>query len=362
MKETSRNLLVGLTVLVGLVLLAALVITFRELPGFMQVGYGVRILFDDSAGLQPGADVICAGQRIGHVTAVDFIDADPRKGIVVDAVIDRGVKVPGDVNAYIRARGLAGGAMIELRSDGRSPGADRKIAWIPTDRVLTLEKAPALPASGLIPAELTADIREAMGSMKTLADRLNGFLAPPTATASAPASGPARRANFHRTLARLDDALGHVNEVFGDPTNQANFKAGLNNFKTAADAAAQAMEQIKTLVAAAKKTLADVSVVAKTGSKTFADVSTAAKGSAKRFDELAAKLIVNADQLGRAVTIFNRIAAKMESGDGTAGKLINDPALYNALLGATRQLKISLARLQEVLEQWKEHGVKMHLK
>jgi len=348
MKETSRNLLVGLTVLVGFALLAALIVTFRELPGFMQVGYGVRILFDDSAGIQPGADVICAGKRIGHVTAVDFIDSDPRKGVVVEAVIDRGVKVPGDVNAYIRSRGLAGGAMIELRSDGKPPGAHRKITWIPTDRVLTLEKAPALPAGGLIPRELTHDIREAMGSMKTLADRLNGFLTPPTATASAPASGPTRRANLHRTLARLDDALGHFNEVFGDPTNQANFKAGLSNFKTAADAAAQAMKQVKTLVTAAKKTFADVSAVAKT--------------SAKRFDELAGKLIVNADQLGRAITIFNRVAAKMETGDGTVGKLLNDPALYNTLLDATRQLKVSLARLQQVLEQWKEHGVKMHLK
>ena len=123
MKERTRNVLVGLTVLVALVVLGGMIIIFQELPDFLRLGYPVKIRFPSGSGLATGSDVMLVGQRVGRVTDVEFTDGDARKGVTVTAMIDRDVNVPGKVNAYVRSRGFTGNAIIDMVADGKSPGA-----------------------------------------------------------------------------------------------------------------------------------------------------------------------------------------------------------------------------------------------
>ncbi|MCK4625943.1 MAG: hypothetical protein KAV00_11575, partial [Phycisphaerae bacterium] len=69
----------------------------------------------------------------------------------------------------------------------------------------------------------------------------------------------------------------------------------------------------------------------------------------------------DADRLGKVLTSLHRTAVKIEKGTGTAGKIINDPALYENLINTTKQLKTTLDTLQELLEKWNKEGVKMKL-
>lgn len=314
MKEQTRNLLVGVTVLVALAVLGAMIIIFQELPTFMQVGYVIELEFPDSGGVTDGCDVLLAGKRIGRITHVEF-KADVRSGVVLTALIDTHVNIPGDVNAYVGPRGFTGGAVVHLRCDGRPPNAGRKdpatgqpLAWIP----------------------------------KTGQARIEGRIADTGFIPSA-------------TLAKLDAALEAVNKTLGDAQNQANFRASLEKLKTGLDSFTKAADDAAAALAEARELFDKAKL-------TFAEVSDATKSASGRFDQLADRLIDDADCLGQVLTAFHRWAAKLDSADGTAGKLVNDPKLYNNLVDATAQLKATLDSLEDLLTEWKEKGIKVELK
>ncbi len=355
MTDRRRNLLVGITVLTAMIILGGMIVIFRELPGFMRPGYELRFTYWDTGCVREGSDVLLAGIRIGRVSEITFTGGDAREGVTIIATIESDINIPGDVNAYFqRGGGLSGDGVIALSRDGRTPGSDRKIAWLPKDEVFTMPVCwpPGGGGRRLLPNELVTDIREAMRSFKSLAETLNTFLTPPPAHAAATTvptttttGAPARPStptppNLHTTLAKLDAALDAINKNLGDKENQANFKAALANFNIAASAATAAMEDLGSMAG---------------------DVSSATKSASKRFDELMAGLTADADRLGKVLTSLHRTAVKIEKGQGTAGKIINDPALYENLLNATKQLQTTLDTLQELLEKWKTEGVKMKL-
>jgi len=360
MKERTRNLTVGLTVLVALVLLGAMIVIFRELPSFMRVGYGVKVSFPDARGITAGADVQMAGIRVGRVAEVALDDRENRtKGALLTLVIDRHVNVPEDANFYI-GRGFVGGATVHIRRDGRRPGADRGPNWLPKDRVLTIEGAVEPGGGGLIPQDLVDDTRGAMSSVKRLADAMNDFMGPPkrpgegeTPTTPTTTTGPgqpppAKPANLHETMARLDAALSAVSKVLGDPENQANIKDALVKFKTAAIATEEAMTKLTAM--------------ADSATETFGSISKAADSTSKQYQALGAKLTDAADRLGGVLTGMHRVVAEVESGQGTAGKLLRDPALYEGMVDAARELKSTLVQMQKFLADMQKAGIPIKVK
>lgn len=361
MKERTRNLTVGLTVLVALVLLGAMIVIFRELPSFMRVGYGVKVRFPDARGIAAGADVQMAGVRVGRVAEVTLEEGESRTtGALLTLVIDRHVNVPEDANFYI-GRGFVGGATVHIRRDGRLPGADRPPNWLPKDRVLTIDGAVEPGGPGFIPQDLVDDMRGAMGSVKRLADALNDFMAPPkrppesetpttatTTTGPGEPTAPTKPANLHETMARLDAALSAVSKVLGDPENQANIKDALAKFKTAAIATEEAMRKLTTMADSATETLGSI--------------SKAADSTSKQYQALAAKLTDAADRLGNVLTSMHRVVAEVESGQGTAGKLLRDPALYEGMVDAAKELKSTLVQMQKFLADMHKLGIPIKLK
>lgn len=356
MTDNRRNLLVGITVLTAVIILGGMIVIFRELPGFMRPGYELRFTSWDTGSVREGSDVLLAGIRVGRVSEIDFTGGSAREGITIIATIDHKIDIPGDVNAYFQRGGFSGGGgSIILSRDGRTPGSARKdpttggpLAWLPKDKVFTMKADwPPGGGGGLIPDELVAEIRGAMSSFKSLADTLSSFFGPPptqAATTSAPAgqtsTKPPVPPNFHTTMVKLDAALDAINKNLGDKENQANFKAALENFKVAAAAATEAMKDVKSMVG---------------------DVSVATKSASRRFDELMTALTADADRMGQVLTSLHRTAVEIEKGEGTAGKLVNDPALYENLTEAAKQLQDTLKTLQELLAKWEKEGVKMKM-
>ena len=263
-------------------------------------------------------------------------------------VIKRKYRVPGDVNPYIRGRGLAGGAMLELRSDGREPGASRgqQMQWLPQkkDEVVTLrppKDAPSGPPS-IIPPELTRDVRAAMQSFSKVAEGLNTFIAPPD---GAPTTRPA---NLHVTMAKLDRAMDAVNAILGDQDSQDNIKGAFAGMKAAAEATRLTMKEMRALASEARTSVGKI--------------TTRATATAARFDKLAGRLVEDADHLGKLLTALSKAAEKLSTDEGTAGKLLTDPKLYNDLLDTAAQLKAALTTLRELLQQWKSRGLTIRMK
>ena len=95
--------------------------------------------------------------------------------------------------------------------------------------------------------------------------------------------------------------------------------------------------------------------------KSFVTAAGSANTVTKRVDQLALKLIEDAEKISTLLATINRIAIKLEKGEGTAGKLLSDPKLYNNLLKATDQTKIMLKEFSDLVKTWKESGIKVKM-
>lgn len=315
MKENTRNVAVGLAVLVALCILAGMILLFAGLPAAFHRGYTLRMTFPATADAREGDPIHLRGMAVGQVTHIGFTDGDPRKGVTLTTRIDRHVRIPANTKAYIYTKGLAGGAYVQLEPSGElplDPATGRPMQFLPTDRVTVLA---GVLKTGMIPD----DVREGLKSFSKLAENLNKLIAPesaPAATTGPAATGPAARPQgLKATVAKLNKALDGLNDVL-DEKNRANFR----------------------------KMLANLS---------------ATSGEAEK---LTRKLVEDADKLSTVLDTVNRAVKKLDSGQGSAAKFLNDPELYHNLVDAGDQLTKLLTEMRQLTQQWKEKGVNLKLK
>lgn len=109
--NSTRDLVVGLFVLVGLVAIGYLSLQV----GGLEFGGEKRIVlhatFDDIGGLSVRAPVRIAGVKIGQVSAID-LDDDLRAEVALE--VDRGLGLSIDSAAAIRTSGLLGDQFISV--------------------------------------------------------------------------------------------------------------------------------------------------------------------------------------------------------------------------------------------------------
>ncbi|MCK4600947.1 MAG: MCE family protein, partial [Phycisphaerae bacterium] len=291
MSERRQNIAVGITVIVALLMICGMILIFAGLPQIFQGGYKLKILLPSTGGAREGDYVHLTGMRVGRITKVEFTNpGDPRDGITLTTRIRDNVLLPGNTNAYI-TQGIMGGAYIELYPEGplrtdRLTG--ELMEFFPTDRVTTIEGI--IKGSGL-----AAEFKPAMESLAKLADSINSLIEPPpqdeqlpTTQDGVPATAPAPRpAGLRETIENLNHTMDAVHK-----------------FAIEAEKAAK-------------------------------NIASAATTGEQRLNDVAAKMVDGAEKMSAFMTTINRIASNIETGDGTAGQLINDPALYNNLTEAT---------------------------
>jgi phospholipid/cholesterol/gamma-HCH transport system substrate-binding protein len=123
----------------------------------------------------------------------------------------------------------------------------------------------------------------------------------------------------------------NMNVVVGDTENQANVKQTIGNI-------AQATAQ-------AHQTLASI--------QTFSDTGT------EQLDQLGQKVGLVAEQIEGALSQMRQLMAKVDSGQGTAGKLINDGRLYENLLESSQELEMMLEQLKRWAADAREKGIRI---
>jgi len=108
----------------------------------------------------------------------------------------------------------------------------------------------------------------------------------------------------------------NLNELAGDAENQANLKTSLANLARASDKA----------------------------------------------DELMRRLITVAEEVSKLLLTLQAGAEKLNTPEGTAGKFLNDPELYNRLLLASEQMEGLLKDVRRLVQKWDAQGMGVQLK
>ena len=79
-----------------------------------------------------------------------------------------------------------------------------------------------------------------------------------------------------------------------------------------------------------------------------------ARGEIKRMsDNLNQRL----GQIAESLQRIQSVTQKIDQGQGTAGKLVNDPKLYDALTDTAAELKLTVKDLRRLIQQWEQEGI-----
>ena len=135
--NASRDLVVGLFVLVGLGALAYLSLQIGGLEFGSQEKIVLRATFDDIGGLSARAPVRVAGVKVGQVSGI-ALDEDLRATVSME--IETGLDLSIDSSAAIRTAGLLGDQFIavELGAEDESLQDGEEFSF--TESALSIDK------------------------------------------------------------------------------------------------------------------------------------------------------------------------------------------------------------------------------
>lgn len=356
MGERARNIIVGLTTLAGVAGLVAMLMLFGHLPTWLERGYLVKVELKEAAGLSVGSRVKMSGLDIGRVVALEMETTPRGPMVVVSVLVDESIRIPRGVRARTEQPLIGGSPTLALdvsHLDPRDPRFSELIAPLPTDgsarivgeaqRPLTefalqLKAAMAEPTRAF---EKLAGALEELSAEWTLVGRNLNLLLEQRSLAEVDQGH--MLGNLATVLARADQRLKELEAVTanlqqwtGDPELRQYVHRALAN-------AAELSEEMRQLAAKVSQTT---------------DRATGLIESAgQNLERLVGRLVASADDFSAAVRSLQEAADKARVGEGTLGKLLTDPSLYDNLNDAVVRLKEAIVEFHLLLEKWKKEGL-----
>ncbi len=320
--QKRRNIIVGFFVIIALISLVWLLFKFGELPTVVRkVGsYDVLVRFPMATGIERNTSVRFCGFQIGSVTRIDppkplpDLNTGERKHqtVIVLSIDKQFDRIPADVEIQLVMRGLSS-SYIELVQTVFDANAD-------AGPFLTggMERQGVVGGgSEFIPEEIQTKIMEVAADLRVL--------------------------------------IGHVNTIIGDQENQSNVKASLAHIAEVTAKATGIADQTRKALEDANDTLREFRLLAETG-------RTAIAGLDEKLDKAVAALTGAGEELGKTLSQMRLILIKVNEGDGTAGRFVNDGKLYESLLENTEQLSSVLKEIRAFIEQSRAKGLPLKLK
>jgi phospholipid/cholesterol/gamma-HCH transport system substrate-binding protein len=323
--QKRRDVIVGIFVIVGLAALAWMILKFGDLPTTVtrMRSFQIYVQFPTAPGVMKDTPVRFCGYQVGMVTRVappavrvDLNTRQPYHQTLCTLSINKIYKdIPSNVEIKLMTRGL-GSSYLELKVDPRKlPAPPRD----PNDpRSCCLTEGMVLQGSTGMTSEFFPE--ESQEQLSSLVEAIGTF-------------------------------VGHANDILGDPKNKENFKATLANIAKTTGDMPVAVDQVVETLKDAQKTLEGFRQLAAAGSETLQ--STDAKA-----ERLVVSLINTSNELGRTVSQLRLALEKVNSGDGSAGRLLNDGRLYESLLESTTQLNVLLKDLKDLTTKISEQGLR----
>ncbi len=246
-------------------------------------GYTLLIELTHSSQLERGDRVRVAGVEVGSVTGVDLVATDR---VIVRLRVRRDVRLPRDSRALIQSVGFFGDLSVDLM-----PGSS-------TALLSAGDTIAARTGTGML--GLAGEIGDKAESVLTQLDRL---LADSTIE------------DVHGTVIALRGTITELERLVN--VNGDEFAALSRSLRQTAESL--------------EKSLGGPAV----------------EGAVADLEETAATLAEAAESLKATARSIESVAAKIDRGQGTLGKLVNDPSVYEELRSALRSTSALTRDIQE---------------
>jgi phospholipid/cholesterol/gamma-HCH transport system substrate-binding protein len=317
----SRNLRIGIFTAACVAMIIAFSVFVNDQPYWYRACNEVKIHVDDATGLRRKSPVKTLGLEIGYINEVD-LDGDR---VLVKVCVTGPVKLNADTRAFIRSAGFLGDKFLELkpvdRIDGSSngmketapgavpPGANEKSEEVDTQ---------GRNSPGFVPFVKTQENQpeknhEAKPADKILNKIFSFFLRlviPEAARAAdpSPTLNATKEAELQDTVKKVGKLIDQLTLMVGDlreVTQQKDFRETIVNLNAA-------MKHLEQLLRPTGKTV-------------------------KNLDAAM-------ESLKNTMSSAEAVMKKVQEGEGSLGKLVNDPAIYDELRGAIQSINLLLGK------------------
>jgi len=285
--KISKEIKIGLLVAISILILFA---GFYYLKGsnIFSSQNKYYCYFDDVQGLQVAAAVQVRGMNVGRVTDIDLADG---RGVRVVVIVDKNIKMTKGTEAKLASADLITGTKVIKLSLGNNTAL--------------LEKGSELPAT----------------TEKTFLDNIGDDVSPVVTTAK-------------RVMDELDSVVSDVHDIMSQQNKQA-----ISNSVAAIETTTHNLADLSDKLHNQSKRIENIIVHADTMTANFAKAS----------DQVAkAPIKQTLDEMQTTVNELHSIINKINSGEGSLGKMITDKELYN-------NLNSSLSSLDKLMTDLKAH-------
>lgn len=292
----SKELTVGLSLAIAAVIFVLGVRYFEDLPLFRGT-YTLNTAFEDAGGLQSGSAVRINGVRVG---AVDEIDLDPESSRVrVGFHLDSELSVPD--GSYATVGGIAALGSVHMTVH-LGPSGNQTVA-----------------EGGFIPS------REGGNILETMTERAPEL----TSTVESVLT------NANRTFEDAEILLENAN---------TDVQQTLTSFQQAAASLEAVIRAQQADIATTVSNLSAFSGELSGFSEENADTLALA---IQRLNRSLAQLELSLTTLETSSRTLDEILVKLNTGDGTFARLVNDPSLYAKLDSSATHLNAILEEMRQ---------------
>lgn len=299
----SNELKVALTILAAIVLGFIGYRVMSDLPMFRQ-SQVMHSTFDRTDGLSPGNYIYVNGVKVGSVKKLELMDND---SVAVTLSFELGVDIPRNSVAYLESSGLLDEkAIVVERGDSSemlSYGDSIEGRYRPGMMEVFKDEGDAL----------SEDVSESFEKLNSFLVRLNDVLD--------------------------DEAKGRIDSVFQNLNYSSQQIATILENESV---------KIESSIDHAERVLANVDTMS---TRNKSRVDSVLAGLDTSLDELEAL----SKDLKKTNTELQDILTKINSGEGSLGKMVNDPALYDNLESMTGQMDSLIKNINENPRKYLKH-------
>lgn len=277
MEKVSNELKIGLTIIVAIIVAFLGYSFMKDIPLFKS-STTIYTKFDQVYGLIPGNVVNVKGFKIGNVKQMELLESDSTR---VTLNIEEGYQIPEGSVALLKSSGVLGGKYIEIqKSDSQAIVQDQ----------------------GFIKGTFEQGI---MDSFAEEGERLSNDI-----------SGSIR--GFEEFVTSLNQTLNE--------DNKENISGIIRNLESSTGSLNQVIQDRQTdleqMIVEAKNTLQNLDELSSDNKEKLTALIENLEATSAELETLSAGL-------NQTNLTLNEVLTKINNGEGTLGKMVNDPSLYN---------------------------------
>ena len=296
MMRLSPEAKVGLFVLIGVAILVFMSLKVGGIKLGSGEGYDLLVKFDNVGGLDVDAPVRVAGVEIGRIRDIRLKDNKAEALLRINP----GITIGKDFTAVIKTKGLLGEKYIEL-----IPGSPEAPAIEPGEEIT---RTKTFAEVDVLITQLSAISKDLRGIVQTLGNVLGGDKGEKT---------------IRNIVGNIEGVTKNLNRMIA--LNNDKFNRVMNNFEAFSSTMRTGSPEI---IENLKKVTRNLNNILKDNRSNLRDSIANLKEASNRLEETLASIRNLTDSVGpridKTFSSIQHVADKVNKGEGTIGKLINE--------------------------------------